>query len=86
MLQLLQNRCCVDCGEKDIVVLEFDHLNPALKSFEISQAVRLGHSWSETLKEINKCEVVCANCHKKRTAKQFNWYKNLEAPTGIEPV
>lgn len=34
----------------------------------------MSFSWDEILDEIKKCEVVCANCHRIRTAKQFNWY------------
>jgi hypothetical protein len=55
---------CTDCGEADPVVLEFDHLGG--KDFNLST----GGSRSLTLviAEIQKCEVVCANCHRRRTA------------------
>ena len=76
MLEYLSEHKCVDCDEDDIVVLEFDHLQPAMKEFGVSQAVKLGYSWNQVLTEIKKCEVVCANCHKRRTAKQFGWYKS----------
>jgi hypothetical protein len=34
-------------------------------------------SWDIIQEEINKCEVVCANCHKRRSAKRMgNWYKD----------
>jgi hypothetical protein len=56
---------CVDCGERDPVVLEFDHLRD--KEFDISQKL-ITFSWRRILKEIDKCEVVCANCHRRRTA------------------
>lgn len=56
---------CVDCGETDPIVLEFDHLRD--KRFEISAAIR-GRNWQTILDEIEKCEVVCANCHRRRTA------------------
>jgi 5-methylcytosine-specific restriction endonuclease McrA len=58
---------CVDCGEKDPVVLEFDHL--ADKSFDIGQALSY-RNWQSILDEIEKCEVVCANCHRRRTARR----------------
>jgi hypothetical protein len=56
---------CVDCGERDPIVLEFDHLRD--KAFTIGQALAK-RSWQSILDEIKKCEVVCANCHRRRTA------------------
>lgn len=75
MKNYMSNKSCQDCGENDIRVLELDHIEPSGKKFTISQAVRLGYSWQDILLEIEKCQVLCANCHKKRTASQFNWYK-----------
>lgn len=87
LLTYLADKECVLCGENDVRVLEFDHLDPANKAYDISRVSRLGYSWERTLLEINKCRILCANCHKKHTAQQFKWYKaELEAPTGIEPV
>ncbi len=64
---------CMDCGEKDPIVLEFDHRIRADKSFDISNALRLGTSIDKILVEMEKCDVVCANCHRRRTALQMNW-------------
>lgn len=64
---------CVDCGEPDPVVLEFDHV--AEKSDEVATMVRKGHSWRAILQEIAKCEVRCANCHRRVTAKRANWIR-----------
>jgi hypothetical protein len=75
MLAYLSDKSCVECFEADIRVLEFNHLDPSQKTFTISQAVKLGYRWSDVLNEISKCEILCANCHKKHTANQFGWYK-----------
>lgn len=75
MLDYLSDKSCLFCGESDIRVLEFDHIDPSQKLFSISRAIRDGYSWQQTIDEIKKCRILCANCHKKRTAKQFNWYK-----------
>lgn len=66
---------CVDCGEKDPVVLEFDHLNPSTKFKDVSKL--LGKSLYKLEEEISKCEVVCANCHKRRTAKMFGSWRSI---------
>ena len=56
---------CVDCGETDPVVLEFDHLKD--KDFNISDAARKGVSMKKLKDEIAKCEVRCSNCHRRKT-------------------
>ena len=68
----LEGHPCVDCGERDIVVLEFDHvLQPKLG--EISVMVYKRVSLTRFKREIEKCVVRCANCHRRRTAVQLNW-------------
>lgn len=71
--EYLQSHPCVNCGESDHVVLHFDHVNPNDKVSEISTMIRNGTAWKNILNEIEKCQVLCANCHMRRTAKQFNW-------------
>lgn len=63
---------CVDCGEDDPVVLEFDHVKGE-KITEVSVLINGCHSMDKILNEIAKCEVRCANCHRRKTAQQFNW-------------
>lgn len=76
MLVYLKGKTCADCKETDIRTFEFAHIDASTKTFNISQAVRLGKSWDEVVLEIKKCRILCANCHKKETAEQFGWYKN----------
>ncbi len=68
---------CIECGEDDIIVLEFDHRTQTTKRFDVMSATH-GHSWKTILEEIQKCDVLCANCHKRRTAKMMNWTTRLE--------
>ena len=63
----LREHPCVDCGEGDPVVLEFDHLRD--KKFAIGEGLK-DRNWQSVLDEIAKCEVVCANCHRRRTARR----------------
>ncbi|MBI2012166.1 HNH endonuclease [Candidatus Daviesbacteria bacterium] len=69
----LTNHPCIDCGETDPIVLEFDHIKD--KSFTISSVGR-DKRLAEVQNEIEKCEVRCANCHRRKTALQFSWNKN----------
>lgn len=66
---------CVDCGEKDPVVLDPDHRGG--KEFNVSKAVKNGYSWERVEAELAKCEMRCANCHRRRTAKEQGWRKVL---------
>ncbi len=70
----LAQHACVDCGVSDPVVLDFDHVDPKLKREAVG---RLRHSGGRKrlLSEIDKCEIRCGNCHRRRTATQFGWYR-----------
>lgn len=74
IVNYLKSHPCVDCGEDDFVVLEFDHKGD--KERNISDMVQ--NRVEKIEEEIQKCEVVCANCHRRRTSKQLGWYKNIE--------
>lgn len=69
---------CVDCGEGDPVVLELDHLDKAAKVAGVSQLVHNTRSLKTIQAEIAKCEVVCANCHRRRTATSQGWYSGIQ--------
>lgn len=63
---------CVDCGFSGNVhpyVLQFDHLKE--KEFDVSVGANRGKSFSTIMREVEKCEVVCANCHAIRTRQRF---------------
>jgi hypothetical protein len=71
-----RNNPCVDCGESDLIVLDFDHIDEKNKYMNISMIVMKGLSVQVLLDEIAKCEVRCSNCHRRRTAKQFNTWRH----------
>jgi hypothetical protein len=62
---------CVDCGEGDARVLDFDHL--ADKAELVSALVARGAPRARIEAEIAKCEVRCANCHRRVTARRAGW-------------
>lgn len=63
VLDYLKTHPCVDCGNSDVRVLEFDHVR-GTKIDCVSVGVKDSWSVEKLTQEINKCEVRCANCHK----------------------
>lgn len=74
VFEYLKENPCVDCGEADPVVLEFDHVRGTKKQ-AVSSMINRGFSIDVIFEEIAKCDVRCSNCHKRKTAKQQDWYK-----------
>jgi 5-methylcytosine-specific restriction endonuclease McrA len=71
----IKHNPCTDCGLIDPVVMDFDHLGD--KEFNISIAATRGMSDKRILSEIEKCELVCANCHRRRTHSRGGWKRNV---------
>ncbi len=71
-LAWLSSHPCVDCGESDPVVLEYDHVSGD-KLDNISVMVAKGVGLDLLITEIGKCEVRCANCHRRVTALRGGW-------------
>lgn len=82
----LSEHPCVDCGEINILVLEFDHIDKKMKDMEVSRIIRHYASIDKLKIEISKCEVRCANCHRIKTSLENNsWkleYMNAHSSTG----
>lgn len=75
VLEYLSRCSCEDCGETDVIVLEFHHLDPSLKRAAVATLVSEGQPWEVILSEIAKCAVVCANDHRRREARSGGHYK-----------
>lgn len=69
LFDYLSKNPCVDCGEQDVVVLEFDHKEEKPK---YRVATLVSHSWAAVLKEIENCEIRCSNCHTRKTHERAN--------------
>jgi len=59
---LLSTFPCVCCGELDTTVIQWHHMNPSIKEFDVSKS---GVSEERWWNEVLKCIPVCANCHVK---------------------
>lgn len=73
ILEYFRAHPCASCGEEDPLVLEFHHKNPDEKTSDIS--VLKKSSTEKLFAEIAKCDVLCANCHRRITARQYRWAK-----------
>jgi hypothetical protein len=71
VLEFLSDKKCVDCGEKDPIVLDFDHKDRPNKFKTINKMLSGHYAWSSVLREIGKCDIRCANCHRRKTYKQL---------------
>lgn len=73
----LKDKSCIICNENRIPCLQFDHRDPEIKNFNIADGIGQGYGWSTILKEIDQCDILCANCHAIKTASQNNWYRDI---------
>lgn len=73
IMRYLELHPCSECGERDIIVLQFHH-RTGDKSHPISQMLG-SYQWPDILAEISKCAVLCANCHLRQIAADQKHYK-----------
>lgn len=73
LIDKAKSRPCADCGAQfPPKAMDFDHLPGTSKHCKVSRYRRLGYSLKKIQEEIDKCEVVCANCHRLRTFERSN--------------
>ena len=65
---------CAECGESNPVVLEFHHVGGKDKA--ISELVGRGATLEKIKEELSRCQVLCANCHRKVTAQERGWFRS----------
>ncbi len=77
-----KNIPCQDCGiTYPYYVMQFDHIGDD-KDFSVANAINLKISVKRLVMEIQKCDVVCANCHAVRTHLRLE--EKIEAPASAE--
>lgn len=69
----LSTHPCSQCGETDPVVLEFHHNGGKERAVGVMAAG--GYPVAKIQAEIDKCTVLCANCHRRLTMKERKWYR-----------
>jgi hypothetical protein len=75
---------CVDCGEIDVLFLQFDHRGR--KTTDVSRLVGNGCPPSRLADELAKCDIRCANCHRRRTAERGGWFRMRQVGSTTEIV
>lgn len=73
VLQHLLSHPCVDCGQHDLEVLEFDHVR-GRKLGSVAQMAGYPVREERLRAEIAKCEVRCVNCHRRRSSRAGRWW------------
>ncbi|MEO6890205.1 MAG: hypothetical protein ABI456_12695 [Ktedonobacteraceae bacterium] len=80
-IQNMKNQLhCVDCGQRHPATLHFHHQNSEDKVFNIADAAYKGFSLDRIEKEIEKCIVLCANCH---AIRHYNMRNKQQTSPGI---
>ena len=70
LIRRIKARPCADCGiQYPYYVMDFDHREGEEKLFGLNSVARM--TISGILREIEKCDVVCANCHRERTHRRW---------------
>lgn len=82
-LTYLLGHPCIDCGEVDIRVLDFDHTGEHIKKANVSTLTSSGtYGLKTVIDEINKCVVRCSNCHRKKTVGTPEWFSSFDSYKG----
>jgi hypothetical protein len=71
LLAKIKDRPCLDCGGRfQVAVMDFDHRPGETKTMTLSYIFGLPPNYRRLVQELKKCDVVCANCHRIRTAQR----------------
>lgn len=77
---------CIRCGEKDHVSLDAHHLDPKEKEHNLNHLRKMSYSLEKITKELSKCVILCANCHRKFHAGRFTINEKTSVCTEVEVV
>jgi hypothetical protein len=80
---ILRRSACVDCGERDPIVLDFDHVGP--KRGSVTQLAWWGYSLATIDAEMAQCEIRCANCHRRATATRGGHFRSRVLSSTVPP-
>jgi hypothetical protein len=70
--EIVSKLSCKECGENHPATIDFHHRDPLTKVDEVGEMLGKLRSKESILLEIDKCDVYCANCHRKHHYKERN--------------
>ena len=76
--ELKKTLSCVYCGYSNPLCIDFDHIDRSTKNGVPATMITGGYKWEDVLEEINKCQPVCANCHRMKTILESGKMKAIE--------
>ena len=76
LTEYMKDKSCEICGENRRPTLDFDHIDPTQKFDNIANMIKRRFTWDKILLEIEKCRILCSNCHRVHTAEQLGHYKD----------
>lgn len=77
--QIKTQCCCAKCGESRGYVLDFHHKDPSMKENTVARLVAGNYQLDKAKQEIEKCVVLCANCHR-----EFHYFNSLKPDFTLE--
>lgn len=63
--EFMSTRCCIVCQENSLECLDWHHLDPKEKDGQVGKMLNHFRSMENVFSEMNKCIILCANCHRK---------------------
>ena len=77
---------CIECGENDPACLDCHHRDGVEKEMTICEMVTHGYSKDKLLDEMAKCEILCANCHRRKHYEVPDYARNVDEEVGSDDV
>ena len=76
--EMKKNLSCVYCGISNPLCIDFDHIDRSSKLATPATMITGGYKWEDVLVEIEKCQPVCANCHRMKSILESDKMKAIE--------
>ena len=74
LFNYLSKHPCIECGEADVVLLEFDHRDQVEKTEAVATMVAQYYSIKTVEAEVAKCDIRCVRCHRLKTAREAGYW------------